>query len=119
MKKAVMTVISAMLAIVMLIGLVGCGDSEKKQEAISKHTEVALAFNDVAALINENKDFLDSDIVDTYKQMSALLNQYTEILQGDAEIEDSKYDEMIEWFDQVQTWIGETKTYIETELNAG
>ena len=47
-----MTVISAMLAIVMLIGLVGCGDSEKKQEAISKHTEVALAFNDVAALIN-------------------------------------------------------------------
>ena len=51
--------------------------------------------------------------------MSALLNQYTEILQGDAEIEDSKYDEMIEWFDQVQTWIGETKTYIETELNAG
>ena len=48
-----------------------------------------------------------------------LLNQYTEILQGDAEIEDSKYDEMIEWFDQVQTWIGETKTYIETGLNAG
>ena len=104
-----MTVISAMLAIVMLIGLVGCGDSEKKQEVISKHTEVALAFNDVAALINENKDFLDSDIVDTYQQMSALLNQYTEILQGDAEIEDSKYDEMIEWFGSVKDWVAAVK----------
>ena len=118
MKKT-MTVFSVVLALILMIGLAGCGESAKKQEAIDKHTEVAVAFNEVATLINENKDFLDTDVVDTYQQMSDLLNQYTEILQGDAEISDEKYDEMIAWFDKVQKWIGETKTYIDTELNAG
>ena len=118
MKKT-LTVLSVVLVIAAMIGLVGCGVSEKKQEAIDKHTEVALAFNEVATLINDNKDALDSDVIDTYQQMSTLLNQYTEILQGDAEISDEKYDEMIAWFDKVQKWIGETKTYIDTELNAG
>ena len=116
MKKT-LTVLSVVLVLVMMIGLVGCGVSEKKQEAIDKHTEVALAFNEVATLINDNKDALDSDVIDTYQQMSTLLNQYTEILQGDAEIDDAKYDEMIAWFDEVQTWIGETKTSIEDMLN--
>lgn len=116
MKKT-LTVLSIVLVIAAMIGLVGCGVSEKKQEAIDKHTEVALAFNEVATLINDNKDALDSDVIDTYQQMSTLLNQYTEILQGDAEINDAKYDEMIAWFDEVQTWIGETKTSIEDMLN--
>ena len=118
MKRTV-TVLSLVLVLILTIGLVGCGESEKKQEAIDKHTEVALAFNGVATLINENKEWIDSDTLDVYRQMSDLLNQYTEILQGDAELEDAKYDEMIAWFDQVLTWVNETKTYIETELISG
>ena len=118
MKKTV-TVLSVVLALIFMLGLVGCGENEKKQEAVDKHTEVALAFNDVAVLINANKDFIDSDLVDTYRQMSELLNQYTAILQGDAEISDEKYDEMISWFDEVLTWVGQTKSYIENELVAG
>ncbi len=118
MKKT-MAVLSALLALVMMIGLVGCGQqNEKKQEAIEKHTKVALEFNEVANLINENKDMIDSDLVDTYVQMSDLLNQYTEILKGDTELEDEKYDEMMAWFDQVSTWVSTTKTAIEHDLNA-
>ena len=118
MKRTV-TALSLVLVLILTIGLVGCGESEKKQEAIDKHTEVALAFSGVATLINENKEWIDSDTLDVYRQMSDLLNQYTEILQGDAELEDAKYDEMIAWFDQVLTWVNETKTYIETELISG
>ena len=52
----------------------------------------------------------------TFQQMSELLSQYKDILEGDSEIEDDKYDEMIEWFGTAESWISDAKAEIETAL---
>lgn len=74
------------------------------------------SFNEVATLINNNSDAIDDEIISTFQEMSALLTQYKDILEGDGDITDEKYDEMIKWFSDVQTWSKDAKTDIETAL---
>ena len=116
MKKTFVSIMSITMVLSLLFCLSGCGVSEKKQQAIDKHTAVSVSFNEVANLINENKEALGDEIISNYQQMSDLLNQYTEILNGNAEITDEKYDEMIAWFDQVKEWIEKTKAEIEERI---
>ncbi len=119
MKKAVMGILSVVMVLTLAFSLVGCGvDSEKKQEAIERHTQIAASFNEVATLINDNADLLDNEVITAYREMSDLLNVYTDILNGDQEISDEKYDEMIKWFDSVDEWVAETKSDIEATLAA-
>ena len=117
MRKSIAVIITLVTVITLLFSFTSCGTNEKKQEALDKHTEIALAFNEVAIIINENIDRLDASVVSDYQQMSELLNKYTDILQGDQEISDEKYDEMIAWFDQVEGWIQDTKAEIESMLS--
>lgn len=117
MKKTITGILALVMAVTLALSLTSCGTSEKKQEALDKHTAIAVAFNEVAVMINENSDNLDISVISTYQQMSELLNKYTDILQGDGEISDEKYDEMIAWFDQVEDWIQDTKAEIETMLS--
>lgn len=116
--KRIITGILALAAVLTLVfGLAGCGTNEKRQEALDKHTAIALSFNEVATMINENADDLDVVVMSNYQQMSELLNTYTDILQSGREISDEKYDEMIAWFDDVDVWIQDTKAEIEALLS--
>lgn len=117
MKKAVSMILAATIICTLALGLTGCGTNEKKQEAIEKHTAIAISFNEVATMVNENADILDGTVISTYNQMAELLNRYTEILQGDQDIPDEKYDEMIAWFDDVEYWIEDTKAEIEVMIS--
>lgn len=117
MKRTITGILAMVMVLTLAFGLTSCGTSEKKQEALDKHTTIATAFNEVAILINENSDNLDNTVISNYQQMSELLNKYTDILQGDQEISDEKYDEMIAWFDDVEVWIQDTKAEIETMIS--
>ena len=117
MKRTITGILALVVVLTLAFSLISCGTNEKRQEALDKHTAVAIAFNEVATLINENSYYLDATVISDYQQMSQLLNRYTEILQGNQEISDEKYDEMIAWFDQVEEWIQDTKAEIESMLS--
>ena len=112
MKKT-MAVLSALLALVMMIGLVGCGASEKKQEAIDAFNTTSAAFNEVGAIINENAAQIDADTISDCQQMAELLGRYQGFLESDEEYSDEQYDQMIEWFGTVQDWSADMKTQLE------
>ena len=50
--------------------------------------------------------------------MSELLTTYKNLLEGDGEISDEKYDEMITWFGTVQNWISQVKTELNGAFNS-
>lgn len=114
MKKVSAVLTSAIMVLAMLFCLAGCGENPKKQKAIDAFNATSTAFNEVANLVNANADKLDDEAITTFQQMSDLLSTYKDILESDAEIEDDKYDEMIEWFGTAKKWIKEIKA----ELNA-
>ncbi len=116
MKKTISAITAAIIAICMLFSLTGCGDSAKKQEAIDAFNQTSTVFDETANLINANADKIDDEVISTFQQMSELLSQYKDILEGDSEIEDDKYDEMIEWFGTAESWISDAKAEIETAL---
>lgn len=119
MKKTVKNIFAFVLVFTFIFSLTGCLVNEKKEEAIEKHAAVATSFNEVATLINNNSDKINSEVISTYQEMSNLLNQYTQILESDEDLSDEKYDEMINWFKSVEDWVKETKTEIEAMVNAG
>ena len=94
MKRRLNAVLSIILVLGLLVCLTGCGENEKKQEAISE-------FNTTASEIPE-------DVIADCQSMAELLNRYQGFLQGDQEFSDEQYDEMIEWFHSVQDWASET-----------
>ena len=112
MKTRMTALFSVVLVVAMLFCLVGCGYSAKKQEAIESFNSISIHFNEVATEINANKDLLSDETMTVFQQMSALLNQYSEVLQGET-VSDEQYDAMIEWFDSVEKWI----TAAEEELD--
>ena len=117
MKRTITGILAVVMVLTLVFGLTSCGTSEKKQEALDKHTAIAAAFNEVAIMINENAGSLDASVISDCQQMSELLNKYTDILQSGQEISDEKYDEMIAWFDQVEEWIQDTRAEIESMLS--
>lgn len=119
MKKIITLLLSTVMILSLTLCLAGCGDNPKKQEAIDAFNTTSTEFNEVATLINDNADAIDSEVIEIFQEMSALLSEYKDILEGDAEISDEKYDEMIEWFGTAQDWIKDAKAEIESAVNAG
>lgn len=115
MKKLLNSVLAAITVLALVFCFAGCGNS-KKDEAIDAFNSTSSSFNEVATLINENSSAIDADIISTFQEMSALLTQYKGILEGDSDISDEKYDEMIEWFSSVNDWTKDAKADIESML---
>ena len=105
MKKNLKAIVSIILVLGLLVCLTGCGENEKKQEAIDE-------FNTTAAAFNEAKDLVIADC----QSMAELLNQYQGFLQGDEEYSDDQYDQMIEWFHSVQDWTVEIGDALNAEF---
>lgn len=111
MKK----IIVLMLAMIMVISLVACGDS-KKQELIDSFNEASDEFNETAEYMNAHLDQVDDELISVSQQMSELLTQYKNIIEGDTEISDEQQQEMIDWFATVVDWANEAKTELEAAL---
>ena len=112
MKKVLTALLSVTVILSLVLCLSGCSVNEKQQEAIDAFNTTSASFNEVATLINNNSDAIDDEIISTFQEMT----QYKDILEGDGDITDEKYDEMIKWFSDVQTWSKDAKTDIETAL---
>ena len=109
MKKNLKAIVSIILVLGLLVCLTGCGENEKKQEAIDE-------FNKVKDLVNANASEIPDDIITDCQSMAELLNQYQGFLQGDEEYSDDQYDQMIEWFHSVQDWTVEIGDALNAEF---
>ena len=118
MKKISTKLLALLLALVMVFGLTACGENPKKDEAIDAFNKTSTAFNEVANIVNENADRMKEDDIKTFQEMSELLTTYKNLLEGDGEISDEKYDEMITWFGTVQNWISQVKTELNGAFNS-
>lgn len=116
MKKIFTAALSLLTLCAMLFCFAGCGANPKKEEAIKVFNETSTAFNAVATTINENADSIDDQLISVFQEMSALLTQYKDILEGDEELSDEKYDEMITWFGTVKDWTKSANAAIEETL---
>lgn len=118
MKKTSTKLLALLLALAMAFGLAACGENPKKDEAIDAFNKTSTAFNEVANIVNENADSMKEDDIKTFQEMSELLTTYKNLLEGDGEISDEKYDEMITWFSTVQNWISQVKTELNGAFNS-
>lgn len=118
MKKTSTKLLALLLALAMAFGLAACGENPKKDEAIDAFNKTSTAFNEVANIVNENADSMKEDDIKTFQEMSELLTTYKNLLEGDGEISDEKYDEMITWFGTVQNWISQVKTELNGAFNS-
>lgn len=118
MKKTSTKLLALLLALAMAFGLTACGKNPKKDEAIDAFNKTSTAFNEVANIVNENADSMKEDDIKTFQEMSELLTTYKNLLEGDGEISDEKYDEMITWFGTVQNWISQVKTELNGAFNS-
>ena len=110
MKKNLKAIVSIILVLGLLVCLTGCGENEKKQEAIDEFNTTAAAFNEVKDLVNANASEIPDDIITDCQ------NQYQGFLQGDEEYSDDQYDQMIEWFHSVQDWTVEIGDALNAEF---
>lgn len=121
MKKLFKKLVAVMLAATLVIGLAGCSgsdDNNKKKQATDAFNDTATEFNKVATLVNENADVIDDDTISTFKEMSDVLSEYTELLSKDEVLDDAKYDEMIEWFASVKSWTKDAEASINDMVKA-
>lgn len=63
MKKNLKAIVSIILVLGLLVCLTGCGENEKKQEAIDEFNTTAAAFNEVKDLVNANASEIPDDII--------------------------------------------------------
>lgn len=118
MKRLLAAIITAAIALTLIFSLAGCGGTSKKQEAIDAFNSATVPFNEAANLINENPDLCDDELISTFQGMSDLLNQYQEMLSGDAEVDDDTYVTMIDWFKETQAWAENCATEFKNALDA-
>ena len=116
MKKNLKAIVSIILVLGLLVCLTGCGENEKKQEAIDEFNTTAAAFNEVKDLVNANASEIPEDVIADCQDMAELLNQYQGFLQSDEEYSDDQYDRMIEWFHSVQDWTAEIGDALNAEF---
>lgn len=104
MKK----ITSLLLALIMCMSLVACGGPDR-QPAMDAFNKTSNAFNEVAAVINENPDAYDQEVIDAMVEMANVLNQHKELLESDTEIDEEQLNEMIAWYGTVDEWVAAAK----------
>lgn len=112
------TVICMMMILTMALGLSGCGESEKKQEAIDIFNETSTVFDETADLINANLDVIDDATISTYQEMSDALTECKDALESDEEAPDEDYQVMIDSLTEAKEWLEEAKGEIEAQVSA-
>lgn len=117
LKKTITAILSFAMIFSMMLGLTGCG-SQKKEEAIEAFNKTSEVFDETVELINANPDVVSEATFNSYQEMQVLLTQYKELLEGDDEISDESYDEMIEWFGDAEEELKEFKSEIEAAISA-
>ena len=118
MKKMFRVVLIGLLCLTMVAGLAACGGVDKKplKEAYDK---AAAAFNELAELVNANSEYIDSSMIDTFKEMSDLLLQYKEKAENDEELTQEQMDKMINWLDNDLTnYCKTTKEELQAALDS-
>ncbi len=118
MRRTTAIILAVLMIVSLGLFLAGCGDSSKKQEAIQVFNSTSEEFNELSGLINANAHLMDSETISVFQQMSALLNQYRDILMNGDDISDEKYEEMTEWFETAKAWIEESKAELEQALDS-
>lgn len=117
MKKTITKIICTAMVLTMMFCLAGCGDSEKKKEAIDTFNKTSDSFNEVAEVVNANIDSLDETTVEAFQNMSAALNECKEkIEKSDASDED--YDVVIENLKTVNDWLESVKGELDAAVEA-
>ena len=104
MKK----ITSLLLTLIMCMSLVACGGPDR-QPAMDAFNKTSNAFNEVAVAINENPDAYDQEVIDAMIEMANLLNQHKELLESDTEIDEEQLNEMIAWYGTVDEWVAAAK----------
>ena len=117
MKKTVKTIMYLTMTFILMFCLAGCGDSKKKSEAKDVFNKTSGAFNEVAALINDNPDAIDDDIIAVFQEMSATLTDCKERLEK-SDAADEDYDKVIAALGDVDNWLKDAKVEIEAEIEA-
>lgn len=95
MKK----LIALLLSLVMCLVLVACGGPDK-QPAIDAYNELADNYNEFVDLANADLESFSEEDIEFFNGCSALLNEYADKLEGDAELTQEEIDEMIEMFEE-------------------
>lgn len=107
-------IVSLLLVLAMCASLTACGGADK-QPAIDAFNKTKDSFNEVAAVINENPDAYSQEAIDTMTEMANVLQQHSELLSSDEDIEEEKLNEMIEWYGTVDDWVAEVKAELGIE----
>ncbi|MCJ7835621.1 hypothetical protein MUB23_09475 [Cuneatibacter sp. NSJ-177] len=83
------------------------------------YNKAAAAFNELAELVNANSEYIDSSMIDTFKEMSDLLLQYKEKAENDEELTQEQMDKMINWLDNDLTnYCKTTKEELQAALDS-
>lgn len=118
MKKMFRVVLIGLLCLTMVAGLAACGGVDKKPLKES-YNKAAAAFNELAELVNANSEYIDSSMIDTFKEMSDLLLQYKEKAENDEELTQEQMDKMINWLDNDLTnYCKTTKEELQAALDS-
>lgn len=110
MKKTMKKLMVLIMTMMMGMSLVACGGADK-QPAIDAFNKTSTSFNEVANIINENPQAYDQDLVDTMVDMAGVLNEHKQILESD-DVEEEKLQEMIDWYGTVDEWVAQVKEEI-------
>lgn len=90
-----------------------------KKPLKESYNKAAAAFNELAELVNANSEYIDSSMIDTFKEMSDLLLQYKEKAENDEELTQEQMDKMINWLDNDLTnYCKTTKEELQAALDS-
>ena len=118
MKKMIRVVLTGLLCLTMVAWLAACGGVDKKPLKES-YNKAAAAFNELAELVNANSEYIDSSMIDSFKEMSDLLLQYKEKAENDEELTQEQMDKMINWLDNDLTnYCKTTKEELQAALDS-
>ncbi|MBO5352122.1 MAG: hypothetical protein J6J42_05455 [Lachnospiraceae bacterium] len=97
-----------LMTLVMCVFLAACGTD--KQPAIDAFNATSSSFDQVVNAINADPGAYPEELISVMVDMSGLLTEYKELLQGDTEVTEEDLDAMIAWFAEVDGWVAEVKT---------
>lgn len=116
MKKTIKKILCTILALTVMLCVTGCGENAKKQEAVDTFEKTRTSFNEVGALINDNADAIQPEVIQAFQTMSEQLNRCSDLLKSDQELPDEKYDEIIANLQAIDDWLVDAKSLVEDQI---
>lgn len=110
MKK----LIALLLAFALCFALVGCGGTDK-QAAIDAFNKASQSFDEVANEINANPEAYADEVITTLNEMADVMLEHKQLLESDQEISQEDLDAMMAWYVEVEEWVAEVKAELEAQ----